>query len=78
MDCDALMPGLTRTSIAVLFWGWRGSLVDGATRMEEVGSALQREAMAVRWTCLMAQSCNLSQVEIVDDNKDVIFLCIRK
>ncbi|GMQ05608.1 hypothetical protein CsSME_00050572 [Camellia sinensis var. sinensis] len=75
-NCDvAIRPGSSRVSTAVLLRDCKGSVVEGAVRMEGVRSVMQGEAMAVRWACLMARSLNPSQVEIAGDNKAVICLC---
>ncbi|KAI8005849.1 hypothetical protein LOK49_LG07G00567 [Camellia lanceoleosa] len=50
--------------------------MDGVVRMEKVGSVMQGEAMAIRWACLLTRDLNLSQVEIISDNQEVIRLCV--
>ncbi|GMQ04487.1 hypothetical protein CsSME_00049890 [Camellia sinensis var. sinensis] len=76
-NCDVAMgKGSTTAFIVVLFRNWKGELVDGAVQRIAVQSVLQGEAFAVRKACLMARALNLSQVEIEEDNKSVISLCV--
>ncbi|KAI7984812.1 hypothetical protein LOK49_LG14G00812 [Camellia lanceoleosa] len=76
-NCDvALRPRFSTTSIVVVIRDSRGLFVEGAICFEKVRSVMQDEALAVRWACLMARSLNLSQVEIVGDNKTMISLCV--
>ncbi|XP_028117910.1 uncharacterized protein LOC114315493 [Camellia sinensis] len=77
--CDvAIKPDSSRAYMAILIQDSKGSLMDGVVRMEEVGSVMQGEAMAIKWACLLTRDLNLSQVEIVSDNKEVIRLCVSK
>ncbi|KAI8024045.1 hypothetical protein LOK49_LG03G01676 [Camellia lanceoleosa] len=77
VNCDvAIKPGSLSAYMAVLIRDSEGYLMDGVVRMEEVGSVMQGEASAIRWACLVIRDLNLSQVEIVSDNKEVIRLCV--
>ncbi|KAL7239453.1 hypothetical protein ACSBR2_005371 [Camellia fascicularis] len=61
VNCDvAIKPGSSRAYMAVLLRDSEGSLMDGVVRMEEVGSVMQGEAMAIRWACLLTRDLNLS------------------
>ncbi|KAI8005987.1 hypothetical protein LOK49_LG07G01062 [Camellia lanceoleosa] len=76
-NCDvAIKPGSSSAYMAVLIQDSEGYLMDGVVRIEEVGSVMQGEASAIRWACLVIRDLNLSQVEIVSDNKEVIRLCV--
>ncbi|KAL7186034.1 hypothetical protein ACSBR2_027898 [Camellia fascicularis] len=57
-------------------FSYGGRLIDGLTSSCHVSSSLQGEALACQYACLLANTRNLSQVEIEGDNKSVIQLCV--
>ncbi|KAI7983369.1 hypothetical protein LOK49_LG15G01604 [Camellia lanceoleosa] len=72
----ALKLGSSSAYMVVLLQNFEGYLVDGVIRLKEVGSVMQGEAMSIRWAYLLTRDLNLSQVEIVGDNKEVICLYV--
>lgn len=75
VNCDvAIKKDSSVASIAVMLRNSEGRLIDGLTSSCRVSSSFQGEALACRYACLLANTRNLSQVEIDGDNKAVIQL----
>ncbi|KAI8030073.1 hypothetical protein LOK49_LG01G00907 [Camellia lanceoleosa] len=77
-NCDAetdLSRG--RGAVAVLLRDEKGHLVDGIGAKIRLATAIQVEASVVRLACAMARALNYSNMEIDNDCKNVIQLCIR-
>lgn len=68
----------TKATVAAILRDSGGRILDGLVKQWSILSSFQGEALACRCACQLAQACNLSEVEIEGDNKEVIHLCVSK